>query len=179
MKKILLVLIPLVVIVTIAILFLVLRASDVQPPPETPPSQFPSIPNDPALGNAKTLSLNGGGTIVVRDFLESSATTADPVNPGHYFIGNYVDPTREDAAVPRYVIEFIDSTGYFSISLLQEPIGEVRQDAERFLQQQLNLPHEDMCRLKYMISVPNRINQSYAGYDLRFSFCPGAIPLAS
>ena len=152
------------------------------PSPQSPSEQVPSFPSptdtvDPE--NQKAIVGQEGVTVFVRDFIADAETTPDPVNPGMYQVGTYLDPTDPQASQPRYVIEYYESTDYFSITLLQEPIGEVRREMEAQLRSQLNLSEDGMCILKYMVSVPNRVNQTYAGYDLRFSFCPDAIPLGN
>ena len=43
--------------------------------------------------------------------------------------------------------------------------------------QHLGISESDMCRLSYMVSVPNRVNTIYAGQNLGFSFCMGAVAL--
>ena len=155
-------------------------------PPPTTSNQYPNfsstvtVPTTPGAepSDTKTLTAQGGGTIVVKNFLQDPATKSDDINPGHYYLGNYIDPRDPTASsTPPYVVEYIDATHYFSIALLQEPIGAVRQQAEQYLIQQLGITESQMCLLNYSVSVPVRVSQLYAGQSLGFSFCPGATPL--
>lgn len=139
--------------------------------------QFP-ITNSPSGQNATSIELQTAtGTIVVRNFLQDPQSKADPVNDGHFQLGTYIDPTDSTAPDVPYNIEYIASTQYFIIVLYQEPIAEARQEAEQFLMNHLGITEEQMCQLKYMVSVPNRVSSYFAGTSLGFSFCPGAVPL--
>lgn len=122
----------------------------------------------------------GGKAISTTNFIADPATVKDPINAGYYYLGYHVnegvpDPTATDN--PPYVIEYIAETNYFNIALLQEPIGEQRLAAEQYLMARLGITPDQMCRLDYMVSVPDRINSYYSGKNLGFSFCPGATAL--
>lgn len=121
-----------------------------------------------------------GGTIQTKDFMEDPATVKDPINPGYYYLGYHVyegvsDPTATEN--PPYIITYINATQYFNIALLQEPIGSVREEMQQYLTVHLGISEDEMCGLKYMVSVPNRVNSQFSGRNLGFSFCPGATPL--
>ncbi|HVV39308.1 MAG TPA: hypothetical protein VHD31_03205 [Candidatus Paceibacterota bacterium] len=139
----------------------------------------PSGSNSSSQTNTQSsIQAYGGGVIAAKDFKNDPATTKDPLNPGHYYIGPHVnegidDPTASDN--PPYVIEYIDQDQTFTIDLLQEPIGTVRQDMEKFLMSKLGLSEAQMCQLKYTVSVSWRVNPLYAGQNLGFSFCQGAM----
>lgn len=149
------------------------------------PTTLPSVPDSGGgsqVGSGNTFSLltANGKTILVKDFTKDSAFVKDPVNPGYFYLGYHYnegvpDPTASNN--PPYVIEYIASAQYFTISLLQEPIKQTRIDAEKYLMKQLNIPQSQMCLLKYMVAVPARVNSTYAGTDLRFDFCDGETPL--
>ncbi len=113
-----------------------------------------------------------GGKIQTKDFLNDPETRKDPINTGYYYLGPY------DGSLP-YSIEYIASSQYFNISLLQQPIGPARVDAEKYLMDHLGISAQQMCTLKYSVSVPVSVDQKHAGVDLGFSFCPTAIPLGS
>ena len=111
------------------------------------------------------------------DILKDPATMKDPINAGYYYLGYHVnegvpDPTATDN--PPYVITYISTTHYFNISLFQEPIGPVREEAQQYLLAHLNIGEQQMCQLNYMVSVPDRVNSQFSGINLGFSFCPGA-----
>lgn len=138
--------------------------------------------DDSSLGAGTTMSVTGisGEVFQTSNFMTDPVTVKDPINPGYYYLGYHSyegvpDPTA--TATPPYVIEYIASTQYFNIALLQEPIGEERGEAEQYLMAHLGIPQNQMCQLNYTISVPDRVNSQYAGKNLGFSFCPGATVL--
>lgn len=127
--------------------------------------------------NSDTLSLktSDGGTIQVHNIKKDPALKEDTVNRGYYYFNMQTASTS--SANPPYVIEYIDSTQYFNIALMQEPIGQARQQAEVYLAAHLGVPQEELCRLNYMVTVPYSVNQYFSSIDLRFSTCPDATPL--
>ena len=117
-----------------------------------------------------------------KDFLADPATVQDPLNKGYYYLGYHVahegvsDPTATPD--PPYIIEYIAQTQYFNIALLKEPIKTTREEAERYLLEHLSITKDQACnQLKYMVSVPYRINQFYSSMNLGFSLCQGAVQL--
>jgi hypothetical protein len=108
-------------------------------------------------------------------FLDSPESHEDPNNPGIYFIG--YQPNSEDASASPYLITFTKETGYFNVAITQEPIGETRRAAEKYLMAFLRLTQERMCSLNYTVYVANSVNTQYSGTNLGFSFCPGAVQL--
>lgn len=131
-------------------------------------------------GTILSLPAVDGGTIQVNNFINDPTTAKDPINQGYYYLGYHVnegisDPTATDN--PPYIIEYISTTQYFNIALLQEPIGQVREEMQQYLMAHLGISQDQMCRLNYMVSVPERINSQFAGKNLGFSFCPGATVL--
>jgi hypothetical protein len=150
-----------------------------QPIPTPVGTPFPVATTTPGSpqGNSKQLATDDGKIIVTRDFLKDSETVSDTSNPGQYFLGNYIDPKNPNSTMFPYVIEYVESTNYFAIGLLSEPLGAVRKQAEQYLMARLNISQADMCRLRYTLSVPNRVNSFYAGASLGFSFCPGSMAL--
>jgi hypothetical protein len=127
-----------------------------------------------------TIAGSGGSVIPTLDFIHAS-TTGEYPNAGYYYLGYHsplqgiLDPTATDS--PPYIIEYINATQFFNISLLQEPIGEVREKAQQYLMTQLGISQDQMCRLNYSLGVPARVNSQYAGRELGFSFCLGATKL--
>ncbi len=122
----------------------------------------------------------GGQTIQAKDFRMSPDYHKDPANEGLYYLGYHYsggapDPTASEN--PPYVVGYVAATQYFNITLLQEPIADTRKQVESYLEDLMGLSQEQMCQLDYTVAVPNSVNQIYAGQDLRFSFCPGAIAI--
>lgn len=112
-----------------------------------------------------------GGTLEIKDFLSDPQTKEDQANKGYYFLGNQPD-------VPNpYVIVYIADTHYLNISLLQEPIGKSRTEAENYLLEHFRLSKDQLCSLDYTLTVPDFVNSTYSDENLGFSFCPGAVVL--
>lgn len=122
--------------------------------------------------NQLILSSTAGGNFPVNNFLDNASTIPDTYNPGAYFLGYSVD-----MADAPYVIQYIEATDQFTITLLKEPLAEVRYQAETFLQSALGIDEAQMCNLKYTLTVPWSVSEYVSGYSLGFSFCPGAAAL--
>lgn len=157
--------------------------SSTQKPPVSPGSGLSQVdvsvsPTGQQRANGTfILATQSGTTITTKNFLNDPETTADTSNPGSYYIGNSIDPTNPDTSAAPYVITYIGGTNFFSVSLLKEPINEVRRQAEQYLMQRLGISERQMCQLRYTMTVPVRVSQIYAGENLGFSFCPGASQL--
>jgi hypothetical protein len=119
-----------------------------------------------------------GGGIEVKGVMEDPDLAKDPLNPGYYYLGYHTnqgsstDPTA--TTTPPYIIEYIASTHYFNIALLQEPIGMTREAMQRYLMAHLGMSQDQMCKLDYMVSVPAAVNEHFSGMNVGFSFCPKA-----
>lgn len=165
MKKIL-ILSAVVLLIVIAILgvWLTHRSST----PQT--SGQPSV-SFPSAGQQGTSTTSGS-----TDFTANPAVKADPNNQGYYFIGRAPTDAHQIGDEP-YQITYIAETKYFNITLTQEPLGNSRQKAETYLMQLLGATKDQMCSLNYAVYAPNDVNNQYAGTNLGFSFCPGAIQL--
>lgn len=162
MKKILLfsALLILIVIIIGLVIWLMRR------PAPTTPSQ-PSV-SFPSAGQQ--------GTSTSSDFLSNPAVTPDTNNPGYYFVGAAPSAGHQIGDQP-YQITYIAETKYFNITLTQEPLGESRQKAEAYLMQLLQASKSQLCTLNYAVYAPNDVNSQYAGQNLGFSSCPGAVQL--
>lgn len=160
MKKTLIIAAAFLVLLVITLLLLVLR----KPAPFTAPQTGVSFPN------ATTTSSAGQNS-----FLNNPDTKQDPYDSMTYYLGN--QPLPDHSSNPPYLISYNTQTGYFNVTLFQEPIGELRRQAEQYLQQRLGLSQEQMCSLKYVVGVPDFINTQYSDTNLGFSFCPGAVQL--
>jgi len=165
MKKALLGLLSIILFVVVVIGLLILMKKPAPPATNTGTS-FPIASS--TTGGQQTVSTNS--------FLNNKAVAPDTDNPGYYYVGYH--PSGADATNdPPYLIEYIDQTKYFNITILHEPIGETRVAAETYLTNTLGLTQEQMCSLNYTVYVPNSVSSSYSGTNLGFSFCPSAVPL--
>ena len=145
---------------------------------DSPFNFFDSTPNTPLEPMASTTPETPGNQEVsedtVIDFRSDGITIPDPNNEGLYFVSGGIDPTETGAA---YSIIYSDRDQQFTVTLLKEPIGETRITAEQELMQRLDMSEDVMCRMKYWVGVPYSYNEFYAGRNLGFSFCPGAVQI--
>lgn len=154
----------------------------------SPTGQYPGLPMASPVEQTGTvgtsqettisLTTSSGESIVVKDFLKDPTTVKDPFIPNYYYLGYHTnvgvsDPTATDN--PPYIIGYIADTQYFNIALLQEPVGLVREEAQRYLMDRLGIEEDQMCKIDYTVSVPVSVNAVYSGRSLGFSFCPGAV----
>jgi hypothetical protein len=148
------------------------------PEPGTNGSSFPQSGEHPATppdteGAEITLALQDGGEVEVTNFTQDPATKEDPQNPDFYLIGQGAAATRD----PSFDITYIAATDFFNISLMQTPLKDARRRAEAYLMTTLGLDEDDMCSLRYSVATPAFVDEAHSGTDLRFSFCPDAMPL--
>lgn len=117
-----------------------------------------------------------GSPVEVTNFLKDPAVIADAQNPGLYFVGNTF-LKGSDNSVPTYVVTYEEKNGYFNIALLVKPLARARFDAEKYLENFLNIDENSLCSLSYTVSVPGYVDEAASGIDYRFSFCPDNVPL--
>jgi hypothetical protein len=133
------------------------------------------LPVAPAANGSFTTATTS--PVTQTNFLSDPTTAQDPINPGYYYLGYHVSEGVPDSTAtenPPYIITYISATHYFNIGIFQEPIGPVRLAAEQYLMARLGISQSQMCKLDYMVSVPDRVNSQFSGLNLGFSFCPGA-----
>ncbi len=141
---------------------------------ETEPAQTQTQKNTVAISDVK------GGTLYIKNFKTDPSVVEDSSNTGHYYFGYHYNTGASDTTStddPPYVIEYNEKTQFFSIALLKEPLKDNREAAQQFLAAHIGLPKVYLCRLKYTVSVPVRVNPIYTGTDVGFSYCPGAVQL--
>ena len=119
------------------------------------------------------LALADGSVAVVPDFTKTDQPAWAGPSAGYQVAGD--DDTS-------YLITYIPaddmgSQAQFLISLAQEPLGEVRRQAENALLQRLNLSAAELCKLDVQVWTDDSVNATYAGQDLGLSYCPGAVVL--
>ena len=135
--------------------------------------------SSPTQPQSVTLSASDGSLMTVKNFLQNSDTAQDPINPGLYYLGyrSFDLPNSPgNLKAPYYII--YDKSQTFTIALNQEPISQNRLLMEQDLEARLGISQQSICKLRYIVSVPLHVNQYYYGYNLGFSFCPGAVKLA-
>jgi len=124
-------------------------------------------------GSAYNVKGEDGRIIAVRDFTDSAVE--DKNNRGvMYLAGEDEEGFVEETP---YVISFFSEDQSFTVSLFAQPINAIRRRAESDLLNQLGLSEGEACFLRYVVLVPFDIDKNYAGRNLGFSFCPGAVEL--
>lgn len=185
MKRIAIILSVLLVIGVIGLLaYLMLRP---EPEPEAPgTTSFPSAGTGGQGGQITqliTVPARSGEPIAVNDFITNGVTEQDPINPSQYYLAgkNALCELESDcysgAPADDFDVVYFSDEEAFAIGLTAEPLGQARRNAEQFLMQALGISEEEMCALNYFLTTDQGVSEQYAGADLAFSFCPGAVPL--
>ena len=166
-RAVIIVAIILLVLVVAGALFLLLRPN-AEPVPGTPidPFGFGSGTRDPQ--DSLSVTLADGSVTSVPDFTkENQPAWASATN------GYQVGGSDEGA---YHIVYFPDDSG-FLISLLTEPLGANRLNAEDEIRAKLQLPEAELCKLNVRVATSIHVNETYAGQNLGLSFCPGAVRL--
>jgi hypothetical protein len=130
-----------------------------------------------------SLPTRTGGTVSASDFINNGVTVPDTENPGNYYLAGSVGYCLSDGTCPSgapasdFKVVYFSKEQAFAIGLTQEPIGQARHDAEQFMLSTLGISEADLCNINYYIGTDDEVNPTYAGKNLGFSFCPGAVAL--
>lgn len=178
----------LVFLVVLGVVFFVMvQTRETAPEPSEEPT-----PVLPGAGDSQTeepqatitIQAQDGSSAVVYDFLHATTTVADPANTGTYYLAGesgYCDMETavcaQGAPSDNFIIVYYESEQSFAIALTQEPLGAARRAAEQFLSAKLGLSVRELCALNYYLTVDSYTNAQFAGDNLGFSVCPGAIAL--
>ena len=76
-----------------------------------------------------------------------------------------------------YVVTYTEFDQSFSITLLAEPIGEHRKEAEMKLQEFLGIDAVEICFLRIGVFMPWWVNDEFSGYNVGISGCANATVL--
>ncbi len=137
----------------------------------------------PATGGSTTLTLQDGSTVSMSDVLHNGPVGKDPANKNLAYLAGSIGYCLGDGTCPAgvpsksYVVTFDPAASFFNITITVEPLGETRKAVEQFLLDRTGLSEDTLCKSKYYLSVPADVNDTYAGPNLGFSFCPGATVL--
>lgn len=180
MKKILLSIALVLILITVALLFVAFRKDD-KPQPDANVT-FPTATTSTNV--PVELPLTDGSTVRTRNFIQNGTTIEDPANEGNYYLQGTSGACRSDGSClaagtqDDFSILYFEQQHTFSISLNREPLGEVRREAETYLKNALGISESEMCKLKYTLGTTGYVNQTYGAIDnLGFSFCPGSVQL--
>lgn len=132
--------------------------------------------------SSTTNAQNNSTSAEVLDFLHNGITQPDPSNPGQYYVHQstmdcYGANCISTADAQPFNILYSEDNQSFTIALLDEPLGRVRNQAEQYLIKVLGLTESQMCHLHYYLGTTSYVNPTYGGENLGFSFCPGAVKL--
>ena len=143
----------------------------------------PSVPLDP-FGN--TVLPGGVSTVVQIPIRTSSGAVVSVPNflQGHEAMelpnGKYYSIYGPEYSSEgfTFAITYAEPASEFLVTLLSEPIGVARSEAERYLKGMLTLTEEELCGLNIAVTVTPNINEAYSQYEnLGLSFCSRAVKL--
>ena len=124
------------------------------------------------------------GPVATLDFINNGITGADPQNPGTYYLaGSACVPQAtypgcpSGASTTSFDIKYDAGPQFFTVTLLAEPLGAARDEAERFMLNALGTTGDKLCTLYYYVGTTEDINPQFTGKNLGFSSCPGATAL--
>lgn len=171
------------VLLALALFFFLPSKSAPLPTPTTTLPDADSI-SPSGSGGSGALPIQGKrGSVTVSDFIHNGITAPDPQNSGTYYLaGSPCSDTPypgcpEGARTNNFSIAYDEGPQFFTVSLINEPLGKARIDAERFLQNALGISQEQLCTLNYYVGTTYYVNQQYSSKNLGFSFCPNATVL--
>jgi hypothetical protein len=153
-------------------------------------TQFPTasttnpLPSGGSASPTMNLAANDSvGTVAVKDFIHNGVTAADVENQGKYYLAGSPGYCMPDgtcphgAQAPNYIVTYDAASQSFVVALTSEPIGTARRDATQFMLRALGVTEQDLCRLNYYLGTDIQVNPTYAGRNLGFAGCPGAVKL--
>lgn len=76
-----------------------------------------------------------------------------------------------------FQIFYYDADTSIGVSLLSQPLGDIRLVAEKQLKERLGLSENEICKMKINVSTPSFVSEQYSGQNLGLSFCPDAVTL--
>lgn len=135
---------------------------------------YPATNSEQKAASSGTLEVKTAtGSIFVSDFTKGSgvATTSD--NFSYVSYPTQTTSTTNDSI--QYQIFYFSSDKSLLVSILKEPIGEIRIKATKDLTERLNISHQELCTLVAEVTIPRGVNNLYEGVSLGFPGCPGAI----
>lgn len=96
------------------------------------------------------------------------------LGPDDYLFAQTEDSRYE---VQEFQITYHAPDETFTLSLMAEPLGKARREAEMAFLAMLGLSETRACALRVIVAVPWDLSERYAGQNLGMSFCRGAIAL--
>lgn len=139
-------------------------------------------PGSTVTSGMMTLPAAGNGSIAVNDFLDNGITVPDPSNAGQYYLAGPLDYCAPGtncniASTTDFTIVYFANSHFFNIGLNREPLGQVRAEAEQFLESTLGIGASQLCNLQYYVGTSISVNDLYSGKNLGFDGCYQATDL--
>ncbi len=161
----------LVVGATFALVVVFMRPTE----PGTPSNPFGNavLPGSQSTGTQTQVQTTKGIALNVPDFRKGHEPEVLPNGTYYAIYGPEYSPDGF-----AFTVSYSEPGSEFLITLIQEPIGAARLEAERYLRGMLMLTDEELCSLKIAVTVIPEINETYSAYEnLGLSFCPRAVKL--
>ncbi len=154
---------------------LVFLLADKTPGVPTATEQPFGFVGEPSSGTPKSLplSLSDGSVVSVGDFTKNNQPEWASETSGFWVAGH----EREDFLILYFPPDHAGGMGEFLVTLNAEPLGAVRRSAEAALKAKLEMTNEELCKALVSVAAAPGVNSAYFGYELRLSFCPGAVQL--
>jgi hypothetical protein len=160
-----------ILIVILGVVFFIriaMHPATPQPVTENPFASSTNTTGGNISGPSLPVTLTDGSRVAVPDFTKTPQPDWAGASAGYQVSGS------EHA---DYQILFYPDNSGFLISILKEPLGQSRLEAEKALRETLKLSDAQLCKLSSQVSTSISVNEQYAGQDLGLSFCPGATKL--
>ena len=132
-----------------------------------------SVGEDREPQDTLALALDDGTSVAVPDFTKENQPEWAGESAGYLVAGSETG----DYLITYIMPDRFGSQAQFLVSLLTEPLGEARTEAERALAARLLLSEQELCALDVQVWTRTDVNDAYAGKDLGLSFCPGSTQL--
>lgn len=187
MRKTLLTILAIFLIIILAgVVFWLFRGRGLEVPPPDGGTIFPG--SNGGTGGGQTdaklqIPSSSGEPITTNNFLANGITIEDPANEGNYYLAGSSGACNPNGTCPTagsekgFTIVYFNSSKSFIVNLDDEPLGENRMKAERYLMNMLGISQSQMCNLRYDVLTTSYVNEQYSAQNLGFSFCPGAVQL--
>ncbi|MES2135032.1 MAG: hypothetical protein V4449_02230 [Patescibacteria group bacterium] len=137
-------------------------------------TSFPSnATGQSAISNKFEIATTEGG-LLVSDFTKAPgvASTTGASFSLSWFPGSTSATSSDNAS---YEIYYYPEDTFFIVVILKEPIGEVRRQATDDLKEKLGVSDKELCTLVADVNVPYFVNEFYAGKNIGFPGCTGAV----
>ncbi|MDB5244913.1 MAG: hypothetical protein JWN90_18 [Parcubacteria group bacterium] len=146
-------------------------------------TSFPIASTTPgATAGSPTMSVAGkdGRVVTVNNFVNAPGTVAEPYTQGEYVVAD--DCANNDGCTKAsngtgFRVVYDERNQSFNVLLLAEPLKDSRKNAQQFLMQSLGIKAASLCSLNATVGTIQAVNGTYAGEELGFNGCPGAVVL--